>query len=126
MFSVSEAAQQLGVSGARVRAMIDAGIIEAVKVGRTWAVSESSVQQRLRDGSHPGRPSTKPKPFERRLPDADAAHAIYDEAKRVLSGCYDADFLKKARTPEERAFWLRTADFFLQERQRELVKAGVF
>ncbi len=126
MISVSEAARRLGVSGARVRAMIDSGILEATKVGRTWAVNESSVQQRLRNGARGGRPPAKPKPFERRLPDADAAHAIYDEAKRVLAGCYDAEFLKQARTPEERAFWIRTADFFLQERQRELVKAGVF
>jgi len=126
MISVSEAAQRLGVSGARVRALIDTGKIEATKIGRTWAVSEASVQQRLRDGSRGGRPSAKPKPFVRQLPDTEAAHVIYDEAKRVLAGCYDADFLKQARTAEERAFWIRTADFFLQERQRELVKAGVF
>ena len=126
MISVSEAAKRLGVSGARVRALIDAGALKATKVGRAWVVSESSVQQRLRDGVRGGRPSAKPKPFVRRLPDTEAAHDIYDEAQRVLAGCYDAEFLKQARTPEERAFWICAADFFLQQRQRELVRAGVF
>ena len=125
MISVSEAACLLGVSGARVRAMIASGVIEAAKVGRTWAVSESSIQQRLRDGAHPGRRPAK-KPFERRIPDTERAHALYDEAKQVLAGCYDGDFLKQARTPEELAFWIHTADFFLQQRQRELVQKGVF
>ena len=126
MLSVSEAASRLGVSGARVRALIGAGALRATKVGRAWAVAESSVEQRLREGARSGRPSTAPKPVERRVPDADEAHRIYEEAKRVLAGCYDADFLKQARTLEERAFWITAADFFLQQKQRELVKEGVF
>ena len=126
MLSVKEAAAKLGVSQARVRAMLQSRCLEGEKIGRSWAVTEQSVQQRLRDGAHPGRPSRKPKPFERTMPDVDAAHRIYDEAARVLSGCYDAAFLKQARTPEEEAFWIRTADFFLQERQRALILEGVF
>jgi len=126
MMSVSEAAGKLGVSDARVRALISAGALRATKVGRVWAVAESSVEQRLREGIRSGRPSTHPKPIERLIPDVDEAHWIYEEAKRVLAGCYDADFLKQARTLEERAFWISTADFFLQQKQRELVREGVY
>ena len=126
MLSVSEAASRLGVSDARVRALIGAGALQAVKVGRAWAVAESSVEQRVRDGARPGRPSATPKPFVRQVPDVDAAHLIYDEAQRVLAGCYDAAFLRQARTPDERAFWINVADFFLQQKQRELIRDGVF
>lgn len=126
MLSVGEAAEKLGITDVRVRALLKSGQLEGVKIGRAWAVSERSVAERLRDGAHPGRPARKEPRFERVLPDVDAAHRIYDEAARVLSGCYDAAFLEQARTPEEQAFWIRTADFFLQQKQRELVKAGVF
>lgn len=126
MLSVSEAASRLGVSNARVRALIAAGVLQATKVGRAWAVAESSVEQRVHDGARPGRPSSEPKPFVRQMPDADAAHLVYDEAQRVLAGCYDVAFLKQARTPEERAFWIHVADFFVQQKQRELIRDGVF
>lgn len=127
MLSVEEAARKLGVSGARVRALLKAGQLEGQKIGNTWAVAETSVAARVQSGSHPGRPAAeRPKSHERAMPDVDEAHRIYDDAKRVLSGCYNAAFLNQARTPEEQAFWLRVADFFLQEKQRELVKEGVF
>ncbi len=126
MLDVRESARRLGVSEARVRTMLKDGVLEGVKIGRTWAVSERSVAQRTRDGAHPGRPSKRQAPYKPAMPDVDAAHRIYDEAQRVLAGCYDADFLKLARTPEEREFWVCTADCFLQQQQRSLIEAGVF
>ena len=126
MMSVQEAAIRLGVSQARVRAMLHDGVLKGEKLGSVWAVSEQSVQQRLREGARPGRPSMAPHPYERTIPDVDAAHRIYDDASRVLQGCYDAAFLKQARSPEEQAFWIHVADFFLQARQRELIREGVF
>ena len=127
MLSVQEAAAKLGVSGSRVRAMLKNGQLKGRKLGGTWAVAEASVAARLQSGSRSGRPSTKQtQAYERAMPDIDEAHRIYDDAKRVLSGCYNAAFLDQARTPEEQAFWLRAADFFLQQKQRELVENGVF
>lgn len=126
MLSVQEAASKLGITDVRVRALLKTGQLEGGKIGRAWAVSERSVAERLRDGAKPGRPGRKTPCFERALPDVDVAHRIYDDAARVLAGCYDAAFLDQARTPEEQAFWLRAADFFLQQEQRRLVEQGVF
>ena len=127
MLNVQGAADMLGISGARVRALLKSGALEGWKVGNTWAVSERSVAERMRAGSRPGRPSAKSRQVVKRsVPDVEAAHRIYDEAARVLTGCYDAAFLDCARTPEEQAFWIRVADFFLQEKQRDLVREGVF
>ena len=127
MMSVNDAAEKLGVTGSRVRAMLKSGVLQGNKIGNTWAVSEESVARRLQDGTHPGRPKTTPnRTGERPLPDVETAHRIYDEAARTLTGCYDESFLGCARTPEEQAFWIRCADFFLQARQRELVDRGVY
>ena len=126
MLSVHEAAVILGVSDARVRALLKDGGLEGTKIGRTWAVSERSVAKRRREGARPGRPTKNVRGYERTVPDVDEAHRIYDDAARVLAGCYDAAFLDQARTPEEQAFWIRVADFFLQKRQRELVEEDVF
>jgi excisionase family DNA binding protein len=54
--AVSEAASRLGVHEARVRALIAAGELEAVKVGGRWLLDEDSIARREREGSHPGRP----------------------------------------------------------------------
>ena len=126
MLSVHEAALKLGISDARVRALLKSGRLKGEKLGRAWAVYEQPVAKRLRDGAKPGRPERAEQQYERPIPDVDAAHRIFDEASAVLAGCYDTAFLEQARTPEERAFWIRVADFFLQEQQRKLVDEGVF
>ncbi|MBQ9022041.1 MAG: helix-turn-helix domain-containing protein [Eggerthellaceae bacterium] len=126
MLSTKEAAQQLKVSEQRVRKMLADGQLQGEKLGRSWMVSEESVQQRKLHGAHPGRPkettsSAAPSPI-----DAEEAHRIFDDAKRVLSGCYSAPFLGLARSPEEKEFWIRTANLFLQQKQRELIAQGVY
>ena len=127
MLSVQEAANKLGVSGARVRLLLKNNQLEGRKIGNSWAISERSVAARMRDGHRPGRPTVKrAHSYERPLPDVEEAHRLYDDAARVLAGCYDAAFLDQARTSEEQAFWIRVADFFLQQKQRELVEKGVF
>lgn len=55
VLSVPQAADRLGVTAARVRAMIGAGLLDAVKVGGRWAVSAASVEQRLASPGKPGR-----------------------------------------------------------------------
>lgn len=127
MLSVQEAAAKLGVSGSRVRMLLKTGQLKGEKIGNAWAVSEQSVAERIATGAIAGRPPVAPVPhFERRIPDVDAAHRIYDDAARVLAGCYNAAFLDQARSEEEQAFWLHVADFFLQQEQRRLVRKGVF
>ena len=126
MLSVHDAATKLGISDARVRALLKSSLLEGKKLGKTWAVSEQSVAKRMRDGAKPGRPKQASSEYERPLPDVNTAHRIYDEASTVLAGCYDVTFLEQARTPEEKAFWIHIADFFLQERQRKLIKEGIF
>jgi excisionase family DNA binding protein len=54
--AVSEAANLLGIHEARVRALIAAGELEAVKVGGRWLLDEDTIARRERQGSHPGRP----------------------------------------------------------------------
>ena len=54
--SVAEAASRLGVNQARVRAMIAAGLLDAVKVGGRWLIVPESID-RLKDNARPvGRP----------------------------------------------------------------------
>lgn len=126
MLSVKEAARQLGVSEQRVRKMLADGQLDGAKHGKSWFVSEQSVVLRKQSGARPGRPAQRPEPFSRDLPDVEAAHRLFDEAQKVLCGCYDAAFLDMARNPQEQEFWIRTADLFLQQRQRELIAQGVF
>ena len=127
MMSVAEAAGELGVTPARVRAMLAGGQLDGEKIGRAWAVSGASVRRRKREGAHPGRPSKKDlRSFDRLCPDAEDAHRLYDEARLMLAGCYSAEFLSQARDADEQAFWILVADFFLQRRQRELIDEGVF
>lgn len=126
MLSVAQAAELLEVSGARVRAMLASGQLDGQKIGKTWAVSSSSVRKRLAEGPRPGRPKKRSPGFTREHPDIEEAHALYDEAGKLLSGCYNAEFLNSARDEDEQAFWVLVSDFFLQQRQKELIGQGVY
>ena len=93
MLSVSECAQILGVSTARVRQLIASGSLEATKVGRSWVLPEV---------------------------------AVFEECKKAFSFCVSLDVLQSAKTQEEADFYMELSDFFLRQKQRELVKRGVF
>ena len=56
MLSTKEAATRLGVSEPRVRAMLNKHVLEGTKIGRTWAVSEQSVENRMHTRPSAGRP----------------------------------------------------------------------
>ena len=47
MLSVVESAERLGVSPARVRALIKAGQLPACKSGRAWVLREEDVLERV-------------------------------------------------------------------------------
>ena len=58
--------------------------------------------------------------------EVEVAHRLYDECEQVLAGCCYSDFLDQARDEREERFWVHVANFFLAERQRELVAKGIF
>lgn len=126
MLSTKEAAQQLKVSEQRIRKMLADGLLEGQKLGRSWMVSEESIQKRKQEGAQVGRPKKQEALLAPALPSPEEAHRIYEDAQRVLSGCYSAAFLDMARSPQEQEFWIRTADLFLQQKQRELIAQGVY
>ena len=128
MIGTGEAATRLGVSTARVRALLEAGALRGAKIGRTWAVDETSVAARLASPARPGRPRR-----EGAAPPAmpgsaapEELHRLYDGCKEQLAGSFGADVIRTARTPEEARFYMAVASFFLQERQRALIDEGVF
>lgn len=53
---VVESAEKLGVSPRRIRQLIDAGALDALRIGRSWLVEVASVEERSRSRSHSGRP----------------------------------------------------------------------
>lgn len=53
--SISEAARELELSPARVRAMAASGQLPAEKIGGRWLIEQSAVQRRRQQGGIPGR-----------------------------------------------------------------------
>ena len=103
MLSVVESAEILQVTPTRVRALIAQGALPAQKVGRTWTLREEDVMQR----------------------DA-AASELYRACKDHLAACPSAAEIAAIDDPEQAAFRIAVADFFLQRKQSELVRQGVF
>ncbi len=127
--TVSQAAEMLGVSAARVRRMLRDGVLDGHKAGGTWVVDRSSVVLRLKSGVRVGRPTLdmKEDPEESTQCQRGArAHELYEACREVLAGAYDATVLAAAESDDERRFYLMVSDFFLQQRQRELVAQGVW
>lgn len=58
--STAEAGAELGVNRQRVVALIQAGKLDAEKVGRSYIVSRKSVERRKAEGAKSGNPNIKP------------------------------------------------------------------
>jgi excisionase family DNA binding protein len=56
VLTVADAAEVLGLSPSRVRAMASRGQIEATKIGGRWLIDRDAVESRQRKGGHAGRP----------------------------------------------------------------------
>ncbi len=56
LLAVSDTARELGVHESRVRALINAGELDAEKVGGRWLVDAATVSRRKRGQPSPGRP----------------------------------------------------------------------
>jgi hypothetical protein len=76
-------------------------------------------QKQEQNPQRPHEQTQKEKDFEQ-------AHQIYLASKKLLYGRYDAEFLDMADSEEERRFYSAVSDVFLQQKQRELIAAGVF
>ncbi|MDO4437377.1 MAG: helix-turn-helix domain-containing protein [Coriobacteriaceae bacterium] len=127
--TVSQAAEMLGISAARVRRMLQDGVLDGQKEGGVWMIDRSSVVLRLQNGARVGRPplNANDDPEEQaQLRRGVRAHELYEACREVLAGAYDASVLAAAETEEERRFYLMVSDFFLQQKQRELVAQGVW
>lgn len=131
MLSVSECAQILGVSTARVRQLIASGSLEATKVGRSWVLPEVAVYDRLLKNPSSGRPSSSSDDLhsERMASSAESRcdlPRLFEECKKAFSFCVPLDVLQSVKTQEEADFYMELSDFFLRQKQRELVKRGAF
>lgn len=131
MLSVSESAALLHVTPARVRALISEGTLPATKVGRAWILQEQDVLQRIANRPSPGRPKHVSKKGTLVANEGDRAntkadlHALFLNSKEAFCVRPDAATLIQAESDEEASFYLAVADFFLQQRQRELIAQGV-
>lgn len=117
----------LGISQVRVRELIKEGKLDAVRVGRSWAVQDGSVQRRLARAPRAGRPregAARPDASHEEL--AEEIHELYLHCEALLASNYDISLYKQLGNSREARFCARISDFFLQEKQRELIEAGVF
>ena len=131
MLSVSECAQILGVSTARVRQLIANGSLEATKVGRSWVLPEVAVYDRLLKNPSSGRPLSSSTDVRSECAASSAESRcdlpqLFEECKKAFSFCVPLDVLRSAKTQEEADFYMELSDFFLRQKQRELVKRGAF
>lgn len=134
MLTVSESARMLNVTPSRVRALIAQGMLPARKVGRAWVLEEADVMERASKRVGPGRPARKAVvPVEDSQPKQDCSsarrqelHRLYLDCKREFCFRPSVEELMAAHSAEEASFYVAVADFFLQEKQRELVAQGVY
>lgn len=127
MLTVKEAANILGVTPARVRKMIYDGVLPGEKFGSNWSIPKIAVINRSVAKQQSGRPK---KDVSKRVSQTTSQAAVigqlYKEVKEGLIPEYSIDALLQLETTEEREFYVTIADFFLQQKQRQLIKEGVF
>ncbi len=58
LFSVAEAAAELGITRARVNQLIDNGTLTAQKIGRSYVISKDELEKARQRNRSPGRPRT--------------------------------------------------------------------
>lgn len=135
MLSVKDSARILGVSESRVRKLIADDVLPATKIGRSWGLREEDVMDRVARKPKGGRPrnqeNTAPLPPEKPGCRAGQAHAqelhrLYRACKQAFKLRPDASCIQSASCGEEAAFYMAVADFFLQQKQAQLVKCGVY
>ena len=130
MLSTKEAAAILGVTDARVRALIASEGLNATKVGNSWSIAEEDVYSRLDEKPKRGRPRAKVTranaPLADAATDANAFRELYLACKKLYAVRPSGTELAALSSREEAAFRVMIADFFLQQKQEELIESGVF
>ena len=130
MLSVSESARQLNISDARVRALIKSGQLPATKCGRGWVLREEDVLQRLMEKPKAGRPKNQVENLQdEELPPIkidNTLHELYDRCHALFQHIPTEEMMSQAKSSEEASFYMAVSDFFLQQKQAQLVKSGVY
>jgi len=127
MLTVEQAAKQLSVTQARVRKMISDGVLPAEKFGRNWMILNTDVIKRAEQNPGRGRPKKNSTwSNSSTTPSAVVIQYLYLECKENLSKGYDINSILSLPTREEREFCIVLTDFFLQQKQRELIDRGVY
>lgn len=136
MLSVVQAAEMLHVSATRVRALIKKGTLPATKVGNSWCLEEKDVLRRTMNRPKAGRPRSGSDEStgwdDSGVIEADLESSVR-EGHNLYMACKDyfryrpgMDVIASAKSAEEASFYMAVADFFLQQKQKELVERGVF
>ena len=127
MLSVSQSAEILGISPARVRKLVSEGALDGVKIGGTWALQEASVYDRLSKKPGAGRPArtTDGAPADKQVPAHDL-HSLYLECNQAFQFEPSLQAIEEAETQEEAGFYMAVAGYFLQHKQRELIARGAY
>lgn len=127
MLSVSQSAEILGISSARVRKLVSEGALDGVKIGGSWALQEASVYDRLSKKPGAGRPTRAidGAPADKQVPAHDL-HSLYLECKQAFQFEPSLQAIEEAKSQEEAGFYMAVADYFLQHKQRELITQGVY
>ena len=127
MLSVSQSAEILGISSARVRKLVSEGALDGVKIGGSWALQEASVYDRLSKKPGAGRPTRAidGAPADKQVPAHDL-HSLYLKCKQAFQFEPSLQAIEEAKSQEEAGFYMAVADYFLQHKQRELIAQGVY
>ena len=89
-----------------------------------WTQSELGTPNEL---SEPGETSkTSEHKSHERKPLNHGAHEAYLACRAIFSSPPSASMMQSAETPEEGSFYMAVAEFFLRQKQEELIKQGVF
>jgi len=127
MQTVEQAAEYLGISQTRVRKMIYDGVLPAERFGRIWSIPDAAVIGRRASKPKSGRPkkdSAKDRKLTKGIPHT--VQNLYHECRNSTAYRYEIDSIMNIPTPEEKDFYIAIADFFLQQKQKELIDAGVY
>lgn len=85
MLSVSQSAEILGISPARVCKLASEGMLDGVKIGSSWALREASVYDRLSKKPSAGRPPrTTDSAQAETQPSTNDLRDLYLECKRAF------------------------------------------
>lgn len=116
MLSVTESAELLHISPARVRALVAKGTLPAQKIGRVWTLKEEDVMQRVVQKPRSGRPRASESEndgYSKSLAQSLAhTHEAYNLCKQYLSGTPSDEELAHIKDANEARFRIAVAKYF--------------